>query len=83
MAFYTDKTPFTHVGRFYFVPIYINIDDEAPLVAGTNLIYDKLFRIMAIFHNTVVEFSAQTMAWLLGYQYEAGFPFHITGKLIK
>lgn len=83
MAFFANKADFTHTGRFYGVPLYLNLNDSVPVVAGTNIIFDWLFSIMVLFHNTIIEFGAQLFAFLLDYPYEAGFPFIITGEIKK
>lgn len=84
MKFYTDKSNFTHVGSFYRIPIYLNLDDlEMPVIAGQNIIYDWLFTALAVFHGTVVEFFSQKIANLLNRPHEIGFPFDITGKIEK
>lgn len=83
MPFYTDKKHFSHEGRFYGIPLYLNLDGEILTVAGKNIIFDRIFSVMVFFHNTVVGFSAQTLSSLFNYPYEAGFPFVITGKIEK
>jgi hypothetical protein len=82
MTFFTDKTQYTHKGSFYFIPVYLNLKNpKEPIVEGTNILFDKLFDIMAYFHNTVIEFGAQSWAAATGRLYEAGFPFIIKGEL--
>ncbi len=41
MTFFTDRTPFTHYGRFYGFPCYFAFDHvEGPTVVGTNVVWD-------------------------------------------
>lgn len=83
MGFFANRADFTHTGRFYGVPLYLNLTNDIPVVSGTNIIFDWLFSVMVFFHNTVIEFGAQTLAFLFNYPYEAGFPFIITGEIKK
>lgn len=84
MGFYTDKKDFTHTGRFYGIPVYLNLDDmECPVVDGQNIIYSYLFTFMGFIHNTLIEFSTQLLAAMLNYPYEPGAPFRITGIIEK
>ena len=83
MKFFTSTAPFSHTGRFYGVPIYLNLDERVPVISGQNIVYDWLFMFMTSFHNTVVEFGAQFFAYLLNQKYEPGFPIWITGEIQK
>ena len=83
MAFYTDTEPFTHKGSFYGIPVYLNTDENKPIISGTNVIYDWLFMFMILFHNIVIERITQFFVAVFNLPYEAGFPFTIKEKLKK
>lgn len=80
MKFKTPKEKFTHYGRFYGVPIYLNLDDEF-VVAGRNIIFEYLLLFMTWVHNTFIEFGAQCIAALSNQPYEPGFPVWIVGEI--
>lgn len=78
MKFFTPIEKFTHFGRFYGVPLYLNLEDEqCPTIAGRNIIFDYLFVLMTFFHNAVVERGAQFFAAITGQDYEPGFPIMV------
>ncbi|HET7178908.1 MAG TPA: hypothetical protein VFI14_04250 [Chryseosolibacter sp.] len=80
MGFFADKTEFTHYGRFYGVPIYLNLDGDC-IVAGRNKVFDMALLFMTWFHNFFIERFTQLFAWIIGAAYEPGFPIWITGTL--
>lgn len=81
MAFFISKKPFTHEGSFYGIPLYFNLDDEMPMITGTNIFFNDLFRVATLFHNYVVELGAQIFSALIGSEYQPGFPFWIKGEI--
>ena len=81
MKFFTSRNDFTHKGSFYFIPVYLNLDEDEPVISGTNIFYDKLLMFMTGFHNTVIERVVQLWAYITDTEYEAGFPFWISGEL--
>ena len=83
MKFFTPTDDFTHQGSFYGVPVYFRIDtfNEDFMVAGTNVIADKLFQFATWFHNFFVERFTQMFAALSGRDYEPGFPFKVKYEL--
>ncbi|CAN5207736.1 hypothetical protein BH09PAT1_BH09PAT1_7460 [soil metagenome] len=83
MAFFTDSTEFSHRGSFYGIPVYLNTNENNPVISGTNIIYDWLFLSMALFHNVVIERCTQALAAILNLDYQAGFPFKIKSELKK
>lgn len=81
MRFFTDTKPFTHTGTFYSIPVYLNLDDEIPVVMGTNIVYDIMLRIMSFVHGNILELFLQFWSVLLDIDREIGFPFCITGEI--
>lgn len=80
MQFFTPKTNYTHRGSFYGIPVYLRdvyTDDDEPTVEGTNLIFDKLLIVMSYIHLYIIEPCQVFWNWLLGVEYEEGFPFMI------
>jgi len=83
MKFFYDKSDYTHYGSFYYIPVYLNLNEESPVVCGTNIIYDWIFIAVAYIHSTIIEFWAQTFSSYMGLDYESGFSFYIKGKIKK
>lgn len=84
MGFFASTETYTHYGSFYGIPVYLgSLTDEIGLkMEGTNWIFDRLVPIAAIFHNYVVEFTAQLFAAMLNRPYEPGFPITVKGELV-
>lgn len=83
MEFFTDKNKFTHEGKFYAVPIYLDLSKDIPTIAGRNIIFDWLFTFMIFIHRNIVELGFQFWAMATDQEYEAGFPFWITNEIKK
>lgn len=81
MKFYTDNTKYSHYGSFYGIPVFLNLEDENPVIEGQNIIFEYLFQFMVFIHIYVIELGAQLIAFVLNSPYEAGFPFWIKGEL--
>lgn len=83
MAFFTDSQAYTHIGSFYRIPVYLNLEQEIPVIEGTNKFFDWCFSHVARFHNNFIETPSVFLAfsWKLGYK--SGFHFKVTGELIK
>jgi hypothetical protein len=78
MRFFNPIEEFTHYARFYRVPCYLRFDENGePTIAGTNIVFDWLLLFMTYFHNYVVEFGAQALAYILDHDYEPGFPIMV------
>lgn len=79
MKFFNDPKEFTHWARFYGIPCYLHMDTVT--LAGRNVIFDWMLLGATLFHNYVVEFGAQTAAYILDREYEPGFPIYVMGAL--
>jgi len=79
MRFFNPKEEFTHRGSFYGIPLYLKFDgeEEMPIVAGTNIIFDALLMFATWFHNFFIERFAQFFAAISGQEYVAGFGFNV------
>lgn len=55
MHFFTPKSEFTHYGRFYGFPCYFSgIDEDGPVIAGTNVIFDFcILHVAPVIHTTI------------------------------
>lgn len=56
MTFFTPTEGFTHRGRFYGFPCYFaGIEDEGPMIAGTNVVWDRCILNVAPHIHRVIE----------------------------
>lgn len=79
------KQHFTHIGWYFFVPIYIGLESEeeddveaAPMVSVRNGCPEWLMDLADLIFGIAV-----VLRQLLDPDYEPLFPFRITGTIIK
>jgi len=71
-----NEQKFTHKGWFWFVPVYLNMDDGEMLVAARWSILDPLFWVADLLEAARIYITSA-----LNPDYEPTFMFRVTGEL--